>query len=254
MVWASDNKESMMKVAVGLVSILTLAAVLSLNSCSNPAGNLSSKALARSAMTGTVVSTQVSSLDLPFGPGILVAGDPSVQVNYTTPNMTNTNVFLHLGFNNWTTIQDVPLTGDLYQTGVAILSAKISLPLGTNEIEYCVYQVQADGTKVWDNNGGKNYVYSVTASAASCLDNVDGTRTVSYAGSMAPASIHWGVNGWTNVQNTAMNLSATPILPSGLNLYTVTISGLTSGETMNYCFTNLKGVWDNNNQQNWVSN
>ena len=244
-----------MKVAIGLVSFFALAAVLSLSSCSNPAsGNLPNKALARSAMTGTVVSTQVTSLDLPFTPGTLVAGDPSVQVNYTTPNMTNTNVFLHLGLNNWKTVQDIPMTGDLYQTGVAILNAKFSLPLGTTEVEYCVYQVQADGTKVWDNNGGKNYVDAVSASAAGSLDNADGSRTISYVGPLAPAYLHWGVNGWTNIQNTSMNLSAAPILPSGLNLYTVTITGLTSGETMNYCFTNLNGVWDNNAQQNWVSN
>ncbi|NNM68021.1 MAG: hypothetical protein HKM06_08435 [Spirochaetales bacterium] len=243
-----------MKVVFATVSFLALAGVLSLSSCSNPASaNLSNKALARSAMTGTVVSTQVVSLDLPFAPGTLVAGDPSVQVNYTTPNMTNTNVFLHLGLNNWKTIQDIPMTGDLYQTGVAILNAKFSLPLGTTEVEYCVYQVLADGTKVWDNNGGQNYVDPVSASAAGAVDNADGSRTVSYAGALSPAYLHWGVNGWTNVQNTPMTLSATPVLPSGLNLYTVTLTGLTSGEPLNYCFTNLNGVWDNNNQQNWVS-
>lgn len=181
------------------------------------------------------------------------AGD-SVTITYdagTTALKDASNVNLYWGYDGFSAATSKAMTslGDnKWQTTITV----------PKEVTKNVNFSFTDGTS-WDNNNGANWNIPLASNYlphAGYKVDYDSSNLVSgnnftiyYNGNLANSSnvsLHWGVNGWSNMQNLAM-------VKDSNGFWEATIAIPASSNTLNFCFTNGSS-WDNNNNNNWTLN
>jgi hypothetical protein len=231
------------------------AIVLAVVGCGGPeAPQAPEVGTASSALTATT-TTRWYTVGLSIPPGPLMGSYPliagaQIQVQYANDEIGyGNNVYLHYGFNGWQSVTDVqmsPVGGGgfaPYQVGTLVV------PTWATTLDYAVYALQANGTKVWDNNHGRDFhadVMPVLADAAASGSDV----AVTYIGKLSPVKVHWGVNGWQSTTDTNMVKDTSVTFLNGLAKWTATLPGV-AAQRVDMAFTNGSGGWDNNGNQNW---
>ncbi len=197
-------------------------------------------------------TVDLNSNDLVQGKALTIFYNPT---NDNSALQNSNPIYLHWGYNNWIN----PNNQQMVKRSDGFWETTISVPTTATSLNFAF----TDGTN-WDNNGGSNWNYSISAGShtpvASPVDTwpnplVEGQpATVYYDGSLASSSattsitMHWGYDGWSGITNTPMtNLgngywAANIIVPNGYQL--------------NAAFVNQAGTWDNNNGNNynpWIS-
>lgn len=234
-------------------STLALAAVLlALTGCSNliteaPAAGAQSIVPASESRALTLPTSNILYLEN-FTDLRLFAGAGAEILYSSSQEMGYSNLYIHYGFNGWQSVADAPIS--ITNPSSPYLTGKINIPSWATSFDYVFYSVQPNGTKLWDNNRGRDWHAQVFTSSVETL--TAGTYvTVYYISKFPAATVHWGTNGWTNIKDTVMTKSQS--LPSGYNKFSVNLTPAAATDLINFCFTNGTGGWDNNGGQNWLT-
>lgn len=238
-----------MKLQKNLLALLS-AGLLTLASCSGPLG-------LETSGTESVVPAEARALSYPTSnilymenyADLRVFAGAKAEVLYgSNQEMGYSQVYIHYGFNGWQSVADAPVKID--SPSSPYIHGQITIPSWATQLDYVFYSVQADGSKLWDNNRGRDWHVKVYTSSVETFPSTTST-TVYYISKYPAAKIHWGVNGWLNTQDTLMTKSQA--LPSGYNKFTVTLTPAKTSDLINFCFTNGSGAWDNNGGQDWIT-
>jgi len=174
-------------------------------------------------------------------PSSLQAGQNATIIYNGSLSSTSSSITMHWGYNNWTSVQNTPMTKQANGTW----TATIMVPVSSQSVNTAFYNQNS----TWDNNNGSNYNFSVTdVYPASSPITAGQTITMIYAGTLATSStsitMHWGYNNWSGVSNAAMTKQAN-------GTWTATINLPSSATSLNTAFFNQSSVWDNNGGQNY---
>ncbi|MFQ6606472.1 MAG: alpha-amylase family glycosyl hydrolase [Fidelibacterota bacterium] len=175
----------------------------------------------------------------------------------TLPDNT-AQVFIHLGYNGWTNVVDLPMT---YTGTDGWWRFDWVIPDDVTIIDF----VFTDGQGNWDNNGGVGVDWHIPVIPGGLWDpvvpNPNDTVTITVNHDMG-GNLWWGVNGWTQPINAYWPPGTvlgdpgasveTPLLgPDSLNNYFLRLGPFTAGsqpvEVLDFVFHWNDGTWDNNN-------
>lgn len=178
-------------------------------------------------------------------------GASTIMVKYAGPVTTTYDTYLHLGWNNWNDVGDAFMSRTEFSYGKAGVYydynyVELSPPWWASYLDFVFKDARGGGT--WDNNGGADWHQSVRPLVTTSV-NDQGTGltyvTVTYAdGSLSPAILHHGTDGWQGVTDVAMQPA------SGIG-YQVYLTLPSSKQTLDFVFTDGNGHWDNNFGMNW---
>jgi hypothetical protein len=179
-------------------------------------------------------------------------GASTVMVKYAGPVTTTYDTFLHLGWNDWNDVGDAYMNRTEFSYGKVGVHydynyVELSPPWWANYLDFVVKDARNGGT--WDNNGGADWHQSIRPLvSASVNDQGTGTTyvTLTYSdGSVSPAILHHGTDGWQNVTDAAMQASP------GLG-YQIYLAVPSSESTLDFVFTDGNGHWDHNFGLGWT--
>lgn len=188
------------------------------------------------------------SATITFNPNPPVAGE-QVTITYDGFLKTESQVNIHWGTNSWLNVVTTPMAknGDKW-------TVTMSVPNGVTALN----MVFNNGTGTWDNNNGEDYFVAVTnAGGGSEPPSAIFTTTpnppqsgrdvtITYAGSLkdnTSVNLHWGRNGWQNVQTTPMSKVN--------NVWTLTMLVPENTTMLDFVFNNGAGAWDNNSNEDY---
>jgi hypothetical protein len=178
-------------------------------------------------------------------------GASTLMVKYSGSVTTTYDTYLHLGWNNWNNVGDAFMTRTEFSYTKAGVYydynyAELSPPWWANYLDFAVKDARNGGT--WDNNGGADWHQSVKPLVTTSVnDQGNGLTyvTITYGdGSVSPAILHYGTNGWQGVTDVAMS----PAQGIGYQVYLTLAS---SKQSVEFVFTNGSGSWDNNFGMGW---
>ncbi len=177
----------------------------------------------------------------------LVAGYKA-EVKYYNPSMGYVGLTLHYGFNGWKDVKEVPLN---IVPGQQDAAASVDVPDWATTLDYVVFALQADGTKLWDNRGEVDYHVPVFK-AITTVSVYEGRREITLISKMDNPIIHFGLNNWQTVTEQPMNRAEYVVQGLGVKKYTTIISGLPADASLDYCFRDANDNWLNNDGANWI--
>jgi hypothetical protein len=174
-----------------------------------------------------------------------------LTVNYSGPSVSSNTIF-HYGWNNWQTISDTNMSfigNSSYYSSAEYCSMVVQVPNNANYLDFVFY-----GNGNWDNNGGNDFHMSVKPIViVNPQSAYDGSKYVSvvYAngGLSEPVTVHYGVDGWQNIQDEAMY--AAYYRGSWLGYYTKTVTVDGTRKMFDLAFHNGAGNWENNYGMDW---
>lgn len=199
--------------------------------------------------SGANWSTSIRDCEAPSGPSSVsfsnAAACSPVTISYIPnagPLQTSTQVFMHLGYNNWASVfptqSMVKITNNLWRISVTPIQGATNINMVFN-----------NGAGVWDNNGGLDWKFSLNACepppipAGIVITNPPGNTTVGHEVSTfnlkgTAGSGVVGLMAWSNSLNGATGqLSATAYwsiesLPLSVGTNVITVSGTNSGSVV----------------------
>lgn len=237
-------KEKMMKRKSSAAAVVLGALVLF--ACEGPVAGLEVAGSGSGSRTILPTPTSTSTFLQGFTDNRLVAGYKA-EVKYYNPSLGYTGLTLHYGFNGWNEVREVPLQ---IVPGAQDAHVSIQIPDWAHTLDYVVYALQADGTKLWDNRGETDYHVPVYQ-AVSSVSSYQGRREVELISRLDNPVLHFGTDGWKNVQEVTMNRAEYVISTHGVKKYTAILSGIPESAVLDYCFRDNGGNWLNNGGQNW---
>jgi len=136
-----------------------------------------------------------------LSPEVPEAGQP-VSVTYDPagrPLQGVGSVFMHYGFNGWTGVSDIAMTGP---DSEGLFSVTVSVPSTATEFDF----VFNDGGSTWDNNGGQDWIIPVSGGEPGASWEIDGTLDAA-AQQLVTAS---GVSLWAGLIDGTLYLATEP--------------------------------------------
>jgi hypothetical protein len=170
------------------------------------------------------------------------------EILYSNAQLGYSNVYLHYGFNGWQNVQQTPLLID--DPTAAHMHATISIPEGTTSLEYAVYTILPDGTELWDNNGSFDYQVPVYPSLVKVTNNYNGTYKVRYLTTEYSANLHYGFDGWQDVDELTMNFDQNAFDATGVRAYSSDLQ-IAENQRLDFVFRTNEYVWDNNDGEDY---
>ncbi|MBS7531896.1 hypothetical protein IC619_015595 [Hazenella sp. IB182353] len=163
-----------------------------------------------------------------------------LKVYYKGALQNESNLILHWGNNEW---HDVTQTS-MRKRSDGFWEAAIQIPTDANQLNFVFW----NGNQSWDNNKGRDWYLPVYTDQNPVLINpapqANKTTTITYRGELAPSSrsitLHWGVSGWQQTQNTSMT-------PNRDGSWSATITLPSNSYSINMAFKNQSNQWDNRN-------
>jgi hypothetical protein len=170
------------------------------------------------------------------------------EILYINGQLGYSNIYLHYGFNGWQNVQETPIL--ITDPTANHMSATIEVPAWATSLEYAVYALQPDGSKLWDNNDGFDYQVPVYPSLVTVRSNYDGSYEIKYLTQEYSANLHYGYDGWEDVSEITMNYDQAMSDSTGVRTYR-TIVSLTENQRLDYVFRTNEYVWDNNGGEDY---
>ncbi|HNR93937.1 MAG TPA: carbohydrate-binding protein [Kiritimatiellia bacterium] len=223
---------------------------------------------AMAAVDMGMYSLQIFSKTPPTGAGAVTFDPPApegcvdVTISYDPaggPLAGATNVVLYQGRNNWLDIQETVMTNRGDNTWVVTAS----IPSQTHELNLIFHDGAAEESRVWDNNESMNWRVNVSGCAslpalvtvspavpAGCVPvTITYEARESVLSTAEAVFVHFGRNGWQDVQTLAMTNPAA-------GAWSVTADIPDSTYQLDFVFHDgaegTNRVWDNNDSRDWT--
>ncbi len=171
-----------------------------------------------------------------------------ITLNYSGP-AAGDGCYLHSGWNNWSNVSDTGMTYigysiTKYASPGGYASVVLNVPSWANYSDFVVKK-----GSLTDNNAGADWHYSLKPLVdVSWTDNSAGKKSVNIyysAGTLNPPIAHYGINNWLETKDK--QLSST-----GGGQWASTVAINPNAATVNVCFKDAYGNWNNNFGKNWV--
>ncbi len=206
--------------------------------------------------------------DVAYWEPVTITQGGSVDIFYNTINGTlpddSPNVLIHLGWNDWTNVEDLPMTAQddgwwMYH---------FDIPEEADILDF-VFQ---DGAGNWDNNGGEGIDWHIAVDVPGLWEPLfpgpNDTIRISIQNPI-PGNLWWGVNSWTapleiyqpentEVGEAGLSVESALIGPDTNDVSYIEIgpfnSPLQPVTSVDFVFNFINGVWDNNNGNDYEFN
>lgn len=195
-------------------------------------------------------------------------GDVSIYYDVIEGNLPNnaSDVYIHLGYNGWTNVNDFPMT---YTGTDGWWQFDWTIPEGVSVIDIVFFEDvnhngEGDGNDIWDNNGGVGIDWHIPVIEADLwtplVPNPNDTVTI-YVNNSVGGNLWWGVNGWheplqsfwppgTVVGDPGASVESPLNGPDENGDNWIQVGPFTSGqqpvEVLDFVFHWNDGTWDNN--------